>query len=99
MQLNFSVYSLALLVSGGVLAFLTVYTFYRLQHKVGWFVITMSGVFIWTVSYAFELASTDLDTILLWSKIQYLGIAIVPPAWFLFCLSYTGKTAKLKKPF
>src|SRR5690554_976876 len=98
MQLNFNAYSLALLVFGGVLAFLTVYTFYRLQNKVWWFVITMLGVIIWTVFYALELASSDLDTILLWTQIQYLGIVLIPPSWFLFCLSYTGKKSKLKKP-
>ena len=98
MQLSFNVYSLALLIFGCALAFLTIYTFYRLQTKVKWFALTMLGVIIWTVFYAFELASADLEAILSWAKLQYLGIVIVPPSWFLFCLSYTGKDSKLKNP-
>jgi PAS domain S-box-containing protein len=45
----------------------------------------------WTLSYALELGSADLQTKILWTKTQYLGIVIVPTAWFVYTLQFTGR--------
>jgi two-component sensor histidine kinase len=44
----------------------------------------------WMVAYALELASADLLSKIFWDKIQFLGIVVIPAAWFVYALYYTG---------
>lgn len=47
---------------------------------------------IWLFGYIIELTRTDLASRLFWANVQYLGIAALPVAWFLFALEYTNRT-------
>jgi PAS domain S-box-containing protein len=49
------------------------------------------AVAAWTLTYTFELSSTDLPTKLFWAKCQYIGIVNAPPAWLAFTFQYTGQ--------
>ena len=53
---------------------------------------------IWSIAYGLELASSTLAQIILLIKIEYLGIATVPIAWFIFCLYFSNKECWHKKP-
>ncbi len=53
------------------------------------FIIFVSGVTIWTICYAFEIASVGLEQKLFWANLQYLGVLLVPPALLTFVLLYT----------
>jgi len=55
------------------------------------FVLLMLAVAEWSLAYALRLAGTDLATKLFWAKVRYLGIVIVPAAWLIFALQYTGR--------
>jgi diguanylate cyclase (GGDEF)-like protein/PAS domain S-box-containing protein len=55
----------------------------------------MACVTLYTLGYSMELASLDLPTMLFWTKIEYLGIVLIAPLWFIFCLQYTGREKKL----
>lgn len=44
----------------------------------------------WALAYALSLTSVGKDTQLLWIKIRYIGIVIVPGAWLTFALLQTG---------
>ncbi len=55
------------------------------------FVILMFAVAQWSLTYAFELGGSELQTKVLWAKIKYLGVVIVPMAWLFFALKYTGR--------
>jgi putative methionine-R-sulfoxide reductase with GAF domain len=44
----------------------------------------------WSFIYALELATTDPTTMLLWVKLEWVSIALLPVAWFLFSLVYSG---------
>lgn len=46
----------------------------------------------WSFWYGMEIASPDLAAKTLWAKLEYIGIAITPVAWFLFAIQYTGRT-------
>jgi len=46
---------------------------------------------IWSTAYALELYSADLASNLLFTDIEYFGIATIPPAFLAFALSYTGR--------
>jgi PAS domain S-box-containing protein len=45
----------------------------------------------WSVCYALELASPSLAGALLFGRLAYLGIVVVPVTWFTFALAYTGR--------
>ena len=46
----------------------------------------------WSFTYALELATTDAATMLLWVKLEWVSIALLGVALFLFTLIYTGRT-------
>ncbi len=49
------------------------------------------GAGVWSLFYALELSSQTLAGTLLFGRLSYLGIVVVPPAWFVFALVYTGR--------
>ncbi|MEJ2207698.1 MAG: histidine kinase N-terminal 7TM domain-containing protein [Anaerolineae bacterium] len=55
------------------------------------FVALMVGVTFWSLGYAFELGTPNLQLKIFWSKVQYLGIVSVPLVWLLFVLRYTRR--------
>lgn len=59
------------------------------------FALLMLSVVQWTVAYSLEVTSTDLAIKLIWAKVQYLGIVILPVAWLAFALEYTGRESWL----
>lgn len=50
----------------------------------------MLGVTIWAFAYSFELAMTDLDSIMFWIRLEYIGISLIPALWVIFILQFTG---------
>jgi PAS domain-containing protein len=55
------------------------------------FPVLMVSLSWWSLTYGFELASTDLAMMRFWARIEYLGIATSPVFWLLFAVQYTGK--------
>lgn len=55
------------------------------------FSILMLAIAEWTVGYALELAGADIPTKIFWVGIESLGIGIVPAAWLILALQYTGR--------
>lgn len=55
------------------------------------FTAMMLSVAIWSCAYALELVSNDLDVMRFAQNVKYIGIAIVPIAWFFFAAQYTGR--------
>ncbi|MDD1748311.1 MAG: hypothetical protein LUO89_00380, partial [Methanothrix sp.] len=51
----------------------------------------MSGVAIWSLSDLLQILTPDFEGKLFWSKICYLGIVLIPAAWIIFILQYTGQ--------
>lgn len=60
------------------------------------FAILMLAVMEWSLSYAPDLSSPELAVKVFWSKVEYLGIVLVPLAWLAFALQYTGRERWLK---
>jgi PAS domain S-box-containing protein len=52
---------------------------------------------VWLLGYTLELASVSLVAKTFWSKVQYVGIVVIPTAGLAFALQYTGhqKASKL----
>ena len=57
-------------------------------RPLGWMMLACS---LYSLGYAFELASSSLENMLFWSKVQYLGISFIPTLWLLFILTYSGR--------
>jgi PAS domain S-box-containing protein len=56
-----------------------------------YFALFMLGVAEWSLTYAFELTASGLPAKLLWTKIEYPGIVMVPLMWLMFALEFTGR--------
>lgn len=53
--------------------------------------IFLSAATIWSAAYALEFSAADLESNLLFTDIEYFGIAVIPIAFLAFALSYTGR--------
>jgi PAS domain S-box-containing protein len=54
------------------------------------FVVLALGITLWSFGSGFELLLTNASTIAVVTFFTYIGITIVPAAWFIFALQYTG---------
>jgi signal transduction histidine kinase len=89
MDLNVNIFSITLIFSGFLVAFLSVIIALKMDGGTKWLAVTMICRSIWGVFYGFELASKDLNTILFYIKIQYLGISFLAASWLIFSFKYT----------
>lgn len=60
------------------------------------FALTVISAGIYCGGYAAELCADDLPTMLIWSKLQYVGILMMPYFWVHFVLYYTGRSKRLR---
>jgi diguanylate cyclase (GGDEF)-like protein/PAS domain S-box-containing protein len=49
----------------------------------------------WSITYGLELAATSRSGQQLWGYAEYLGTTLLPPAWLLFALQYTGRRRRI----
>lgn len=54
------------------------------------FGVFVAACSVYALGYAGELWAGRLEAMLLWSRVEYLGIAMIPTAWLAFVTSYTG---------
>ncbi|MBU1877583.1 MAG: hypothetical protein KJ734_01420, partial [Chloroflexi bacterium] len=85
-------YLIALTISAAISVALALYAWrHRPAPGAMPFVVLMLAVAEWTLVTAFRMASPDLPTKILWAQVRYVGIVIVPAAWLVFALAYTGQ--------
>lgn len=64
---------------------------------------TFAGLLLAAAWWAFlgslEFSTTNLETRIFWAKIEYLGIATIPPLWFLFTLQYSQHPSRNDRRF
>jgi PAS domain S-box-containing protein len=93
-------YFSALALAGG--ACLALYAFYvwrRRRASAGAsLAVVLAAAGWWGLAYALELAAGDLSTRLLWGDAKWLGICLLPPAWFAFIMQYTGRDRWVNRP-
>lgn len=65
---------------------------FRKSTEVKFLIYLEFFVAIWSTAYAFEFASLDLNTKILWSKLSYFGIAFLPVFYFLFTTAFSKKS-------
>ncbi len=90
-------YTIPLLLASAFSFALAIYIWFRPTNpgsRIGAVVILSSAE--WLLTYAVELASTELSAKIFWNKVQYLGIVSVAVTWFAFAAYYTGREKWLK---
>jgi diguanylate cyclase (GGDEF)-like protein len=86
-----AIYISPLIVSAAVLLALLVVTWRSRSDAVApWFAATLVAFLIWTVGYAFEILAPTLGGKLWWADFEFIGIALLPVAWFEVVRRYTG---------
>ena len=97
MEFILNPYSVALLVSGTLVALLSAFIAIKLGDSTRWIALTMLAVAIWGFFYGLELSSTTKERMLFYINFEYIGILTTPPFWMLFCMYYTGFRPRNKK--
>jgi len=59
----------------------------------------MACATLYAFGYALELSSASLGHMLLWNKLQYVGIAFIPFFWMLLCARFSGRDTWMRRPF
>ncbi|MCS7120330.1 MAG: histidine kinase N-terminal 7TM domain-containing protein [Nitrososphaerota archaeon] len=52
--------------------------------------IVISAILIWSLGLTLEISSSDFSTKLLWNKIQFIGIDLLPSTWLIYVLYLLG---------
>ena len=99
MQIQYTIYSLILIISS-IISFFLAWSAWKRRGVSGAIYLSLLFILVaeWSLTNALELASVDLASKLLWSKLSYIGITAVAPLWFLFALDYTQNQEVIKRP-
>jgi PAS domain S-box-containing protein len=89
---DYTPYMLPPLLAAVIAAWLARYAWQR-RSALGstFFAVLTMAVAEWVVAYALELAAVDLAGKVLWARLQYVGMTIVPVAWILLSLELSGR--------
>lgn len=58
--------------------------------------VALLAAALWSVTYALELAADTRGDRLLWGSLKYLGVTVLPAAWLIFALQYTGRMTRVR---
>ena len=92
MDWRYTLYVIFLFVAAAILVWFAL----RAWHRRGTpgamaLAVLMAAGAIWAVAYALSLGTAEPSMRIFWSEFSYLGIVVVPLAWFIFALQYTGR--------
>lgn len=97
MNLEINIFSLILITIGLIVGVSCFYISLLVKNVTRTVVLTMFCAAIWGFFYGLELQSSNLEQILIYIKIEYLGIAFIGSLWFVFTLNYTSYQSPHKK--
>ena len=99
MQIQYTIYSLILIISSVISLFLA-WSAWKRRGVSGALYLSLLFILVaeWSLTSALEIASADLASKLFWAKLSYIGISTVAPLWFLFVLDYTQNQEVIKRP-
>jgi PAS domain S-box-containing protein len=85
-------FSALALAGGACLAGYAAYVWRRRRASAGAsLAVVLVAAGWWSLAYALELAATSQSTKLFWGDAKWLGISLLPAAWFAFIMQYTGR--------
>ncbi|TFG73624.1 MAG: PAS domain-containing protein [Anaerolineales bacterium] len=100
MTLEFSPFSVPLLMAGIFAIILTVLAWNRRPVTGGTtFSLLVIAVSVWLFSGALEYMAPTLSAKIFWKNAQYLGITTAPVLWFYFVLKFTNYNETIKRHY
>lgn len=99
MEVPYITYSVILVISSLISIFLS-WSAWKRRKVNGALYLCLLFIFVteWSLTSAMEIAATDIMSKIIWAKLSYIGLVIVPPLWFLFTLDYTQNQEVIKRP-
>ncbi len=84
-------FSVVLLFAAGICLLLSIHAFRRYISKEALFFACLAlAITFYAGGYAFELLNSTISGMLLWVRIEYIGVAVLPALWLLFSVQYSG---------
>jgi PAS domain S-box-containing protein len=82
----------AMLVTTCVFVAMAVYVWRRRSGSAGAaLALVLVALLLWVGAYTAELVATDLTTIERWGDVKFVGLVLLPPAWFAFAALFSGR--------
>jgi hypothetical protein len=82
---------LAMLATTAVFVAMAVYVWRRRGGSAGIaLALVLVALLLWAGTYAAELGAADLGTISRWGDVKFIGLVLLPPAWFAFAALSPG---------
>lgn len=98
MNWKFTPIALPVLIALFIAIFVLVYTWQRRTMRGARPLLPLLfGLVIWLVGSTLEALAFDANTRLFWSNFQFIGVVMVPTAWFMFSLVFTDHAAVLTR--
>jgi len=83
---------LAMLATAAVFLAMAAYVWWRRGGSAGAaLALVLVALLLWAGAYAAELGATDLSAISRWGDVKYVGLVLLPPAWFAFAALFAGR--------
>ncbi len=83
---------LAMLATTAVFVAMAVYVWRRRGGSAGVaLALVLPALLLWAGTYAAELGAADLEAISRWGDVKYIGLVLLPPAWFAFAALFAGR--------
>jgi len=93
MIIQYSLYSIMLLISAIISCILAVYVWKRREAPGGiYFSLMMAAAAEWALFNALEMAATDLLVKVWLYDLLYIGVVSVAPLWFMFALEFSKRS-------
>jgi diguanylate cyclase (GGDEF)-like protein len=61
--------------------------------------VAMLATAVWSFAYALEVSATSASHRELWGALKYVGVTVLPAAWVVFALQYTGRMGTPRRWF
>ncbi|UZD24027.1 ATP-binding protein [Algoriphagus halophytocola] len=90
MPFSLNPFAITLMVSGLLVGVLSGYIFFKVKGSTRWIALTMFCAAIWGFFYGLELGMSQLNQMMTFIKLEYIGISYVSAFWLIFTLKYTG---------
>ena len=89
--MRFNPLAISVMVSGAISVVIAIHAWmHRSTHGARTFALFMVATAVYILGYSLELASLDVNRMLLWSKVEYIGILAFPTIYLFFSAQYSG---------
>jgi signal transduction histidine kinase len=84
----------AMLATTALFVAMTAYVWRRRSGSAGAaLALVLVALLVWAGAYAAELGATELAAKQRWGDLKYVGICLLPPAWFAFAALFSGRAS------